>query len=73
MDNQLLSIIKKRVKLVSIILKNKNLKNKLQIKRIKQILRELKRNQKKKDRYSNYIRSMKSLISACIKYEYRNF
>ena len=49
LDNQLLSIIKKRVKLVSIILKNKKFKKQIvDKKRIKQILSRIKRNPKKK-------------------------
>ena len=45
LDNQLLSIIKKRVKLVSIILKNKKFKKQIvDKKRIKQILSRIKKN-----------------------------
>ena len=49
LDNQLLSIIKKRVKLVSIILKNKKFKKQIvDKKRIKQILSRIKKKSKKK-------------------------
>ena len=49
LDNQLLSIIKKRVKLVSIILKNKKFKKQIvDKKRIKQILSRIKKKSKEK-------------------------
>ena len=50
LDNQLLSIIKKRVKLVSIILKNKKFKKQIvDKKRIKQILSRIKKKSKEKN------------------------
>ena len=50
LDNQLLSIIKKRVKLVSIILKNKKFKKQIiDRKRIKQILSRIKKKSKEKN------------------------
>ena len=50
LDNKLLSIIKKRVKLVSIILKNKKFKKQIiDRKRIKQILSRIKKKSKEKN------------------------
>ncbi len=75
LDNQLLSIIKKRVKLVSIILKNKKFKKQIvDKKRIKQILSRIKKKSKEKNIDTQITREVwKSMINACIKYEYRNF
>jgi len=76
LDNQLLSIIiKKRVKLVSIILKNKKFKKQIvDKKRIKQILSRIKKKSKEKKIDTQITQEVwKSMISACIKYEYRNF
>ena len=75
LDNQLLSIIKKRVKLVSIILKNKQFKKQIvDKKRIKQILNRIKKKSKEKNIDTEITREVwKSMINACIKYEYRNF
>ena len=75
LDNQLLSIIKKRVKLVSIILKNKKFKKQIvDKKRIKQILSRIKKKSKEKKIDTQITQEIwKSMISACIKYEYRNF
>ncbi len=75
LDNKLLSIIKKRVKLVSIILKNKKFKKQIiDRKRIKQILSRIKKKSKEKNIDTQITREIwKSMINACIKYEYRNF
>ena len=75
LDNQLLSIIKKRVKLVSIILKNKKFKKQIvDKKRIKQILSRIKKKSKEKKIDTQITQEVwKSMISACINYEYRNF
>ena len=75
LDNQLLSIIKKRVKLVSIILKNKKFKKQIvDKKRIKQILSRIKKKSKEKSIDTQITQEIwKSMINACIKYEYRNF
>ena len=75
LDNQLLSIIKKRVKLVSIILKNKKFKKQIvDKKRIKQILSRIKKKSKEKKIDTQITEEVwKSMISACIKYEDRNF
>ena len=75
LDNKLLSIIKKRVKLVSIILKNKKFKKQIvDKKRIKQILSRIKKKSKEKNIDIQITREVwKSMINACIKYEYRNF
>ena len=75
LDNQLLSIIKKRVKLVSIILKNKKFKKQIvDKKRIKQILSRIKKKSKEKNIDTQITQKIwKSMINACIKYEYRNF
>tara|TARA_Y100000768_G_scaffold295836_1_gene229651 strand:+ start:631 stop:909 length:279 start_codon:yes stop_codon:yes gene_type:complete len=75
LDNKLLSIIKKRVKLVSIILKNKKFKKQIiDRKRIKQILSRIKKKSKEKNIDTQITREVwKSMINACIKYEYRNF
>ena len=75
LDNKLLSIIKKRVKLVSIILKNKKFKKQIiDRKRIKQILSRVKKKSKEKNIDTQITREIwKSMINACIKYEYRNF
>tara|TARA_B100000614_G_C14359623_1_gene416580 strand:+ start:352 stop:630 length:279 start_codon:yes stop_codon:yes gene_type:complete len=75
LDNKLLSIIKKRVKLVSIILKNKKFKKQIiDRKRIKQILSRIKKKSKEKNIDAQITQEIwKSMINACIKYEYRNF
>ena len=75
LDNQLLLIIKKRVKLVNIILKNKKFKKQIvDRKRIKQILSRIKKKSKEKNIDIQITREIwKAMINACIKYEYRNF
>ena len=75
LDNALLSILKKRSKLIDIVIKNKKFKKEIvDKKRITIILKNIKKKsiQKKIDpRISNKI--WKSMIKAFIDYEYRNF
>ena len=75
LDNRLLDLIKKRTFLVNNILKNKKYKNQIiDKKRIKIILKTIKSNSLKKKidpKITNKI--WKSMISAFIEYEYRNF
>ena len=75
LDNQLLSIIKKRVKLVSIILKNKKFKKQIvDKKRINVILKNIKKKSIKKNldiKLTRYIWS--NMIKAYIDFEFRKF
>jgi chorismate mutase len=75
LDNKLLEIIKKRVKLVDIVIKNKKFKKDIiDRKRISIILRNISKKSKNKNidpKITNKI--WKSMISAFIDYEYRNF
>ena len=75
LDNQLLNIIKIRTKLVNQVLQNKIFKKDIvDKKRISVILRNISRKSKRKKidpKITNRI--WKSMISAFIDYEYRNF
>ena len=75
LDNQLLNIIKIRTKLVNQVLQNKIFKKEIvDKKRISVILRNISRKSKRKKidpKITNRI--WKSMISAFIDYEYRNF
>ena len=75
LDNDLLNIIKKRVKLVDIVVKNKKFKKDIiDNKRIRIILKNiLKKSKKKKIDTKITQKIWKSMISAFIDYEYRNF
>ena len=75
LDNILLEVIKKRVKLVNTVLKNKKFKKEIvDKKRISVILKNIKAKSKKRKidpKITNQI--WKSMIKAFIDYEYRNF
>ena len=75
LDNNLLDIIKERVKLVDIVLKNKKFKREIiDKKRISVILKNISKKSKNKNidpKITNKI--WKSMISAFIDYEFRNF
>ena len=75
LDNQFLSLIKKRTLLVNQVLLTKKYKNQIiDKKRIKRILANIKSKSKKKNidiQITNEI--WKSMIKAYIKYEFRNF
>ena len=75
LDNKLLDIIKKRLKLVDIVLRNKKYKKeKVDNKRISIILKNINRKSKNKKidpKITNKI--WKSMIKAFIDYEFRNF
>tara|TARA_B100000963_G_C22041972_1_gene415867 strand:+ start:211 stop:495 length:285 start_codon:yes stop_codon:yes gene_type:complete len=75
LDNDLLNIIKKRVKLVDIVVKNKKFKKDIiDNKRIKIILKNISKKSKKKKIDTKITKKIwKSMISAFIDYEYRNF
>ena len=75
LDNNLLNIIRKRTKLVDIVIKNKKFKKDIvDKKRIKIILKNIVRKSKnKKIDPKITTRIWKSMISAFIDYEYRNF
>ena len=75
LDNNLLNIIRKRTKLVDIVIKNKKFKKDIvDKKRIKVILKNIIRKSKnKKIDPKITTRIWKSMISAFIDYEYRNF
>ena len=75
LDNQLLNIIKIRINLVSQVLQNKTFKKDIvDKKRISAILKNISRKSKRK-KIDPIItnRVWKSMISAFIDYEYRNF
>ena len=75
LDIKLLEIIKKRIKLVDIVIRNKKFKKDIvDRKRISVILKNIKKkskNQKIDPKITNRI--WKSMINAFIDYEYRNF
>ena len=75
LDNRLLAIIKKRVELVDIVLKNKKFKKEIiDKKRISIILKNILNKSKKRKidpKITNKI--WKSMIKAFIDYEFRNF
>ena len=75
LDNKLLEIIKKRVKLVDIVVKNKKFKKDIiDRKRISIILRNISKKSKNKNIDPKITHKIwKSMISAFIDYEYRNF
>ena len=75
LDNNLLSIIKKRTKLVDEVIKNKKFKKDIvDRKRIKNILKNIKVKSKKKNLDTKVTQKIwKSMINAFIDYEYRNF
>ena len=75
LDNSLLDIIKKRVKLVDVVLKNKKYKKDIvDKKRIEIILKNISKKSKQNNidqKITNKI--WKSMIKAFIDYEFRNF
>ena len=75
LDNQLLEIIKKRVKFVDLVIKNKKFKKDIiDKKRISIILKNISKKSKNKKidpKITNRI--WKSMIKAFIEYEFRNF
>ncbi len=75
LDNNLLDIIKKRSKLVDLVLKNKKFKKDIiDKKRISVILNNIsKKSKKRKIDPKVTIKIWKSMISAFIDYEFRNF
>ena len=75
LDNNLLAIIKKRAALVNKVLKNKKFKKEIiDRKRISVILRNIKKKSKKKGIATQITQKIwKSMISAFIDYEFRNF
>ena len=75
LDDDLLGLIKKRIKLVSLVLKNKKFKNEIvDNKRISVILRNIKKkSRKKKIDVMVTEKIWKSMIRSFIDYEYRNF
>jgi chorismate mutase len=75
LDNKLLEIIKKRVKLVDIVIKNKKFKKDIiDNKRISVILKNIKRKSISKKIDPKITQQIwKSMIRAFIDYEFRNF
>jgi len=75
LDNRLLDIIKKRVKLVDLVIKNKRYKKDIvDKKRISSILKNILIKSKKRKIDPIITRKMwKEMIKAFIAYEYRNF
>jgi|TARA_B100002051_G_C16553390_1_gene543747 chorismate mutase len=75
LDNDLLNIIKKRVKLVDIVIKNKKFKKDIiDNKRIRIILKNISKKSKRKKIDTKITQKIwKSMISAFIDYEFRNF
>ena len=75
LDNKLLEIIKKRVKLVDIVVENKKFKKDIiDRKRISTILRNISKKSKNKNIDPQItLKIWKSMIRAFIDYEYRNF
>ena len=75
LDNSLLDIIKKRIKLVNKVIKNKKFKKDIvDEKRISLILNNIsKKSKKKKIDHKITLKIWKSMIKAFIDYEYRNF
>ena len=75
LDNKLLDIVKKRTKLVDIVIKNKNFKKDIvDKKRIAIILKNIARKSKQRKIDIKITKKIwKSMISAFIDYEYKNF
>ena len=75
LDNNLLSIIKRRTKLVDQVIKNKKFKKDIvDRKRIKIILKNIKIKSKKRNLDTKITKRLwMSMINAFIDYEYRNF
>lgn len=75
LDNDLLTIIKKRTKLVDIVIKNKKFKKDIiDNKRISVILKNISKKSKLKKIDPKITKKIwKSMIKAYIDYEYRNF
>ena len=75
LDNNLLTIIKKREKLVDIVIKNKKFKRDIvDKKRISKILKNIaKKSKQRKIDHKVTQKIWKNMISAFIDYEYRNF
>ncbi len=75
LDNNLLSIIKRRTKLVDQVIKNKKFKKDIvDRKRIKIILKNIKIKSKKRNLDTKITKRIwMSMINAFIDYEYRNF
>ena len=75
LDNDLLNIIKKRVKLVDIVVKNKKFKKDIiDNKRIRIILKNISKKSKRKKIDTKITQKIwKSMIRAFIDYEFRNF
>ncbi len=75
LDNDLLNIIKKRIKLVDIVVKNKKFKKDIiDNKRIKIILKNISKKSKMKKIDTKITQKIwKNMIGAFIDYEYRNF
>ena len=75
LDNKLLDIIKKRTKLVNLVIKNKSFKKDIvDKKRISIILKNISRKSKNRKIDPKITKKIwKSMISAFIDYEYRNF
>ena len=75
LDNNLLTIIKKREKLVDIVIKNKRFKRDIvDKKRISKILKNIaKKSKQRKIDHKVTQKIWKNMISAFIDYEYRNF
>jgi chorismate mutase len=75
LDDSLLGIIEKRTKLVNLVIKNKKFKNEIvDKKRIAKILKNISSKSKKKNIDPLITKKIwKSMISAFIDYEYRNF
>ena len=75
LDNSLLKIIKKRIKLVDIVIKNKKFKKDIvDNKRIEIILKNISKKSKKKNIDTIITKRIwKSMIRSFIDYEFRNF
>jgi len=75
LDNSLLDIIKKRMKLVDLVIKNKKFKKDIvDRKRIAIILKRISKKSKDKNIDQKITKKMwKSMINAFIDYEFRNF
>ena len=75
LDNDLLNIIKKRINLVDKVIQNKNFKKDIiDKKRISVILKNITKKSKKRKIDPKITKKIwKSMISAFIDYEYRNF
>ena len=75
LDNKLLDIIKKRLKLVDVVMRNKKFKKEIvDNKRISVILKNINKKSKNKKIYPKITNKIwKSMIKAFIDYEFRNF